>query len=83
MAATQHAASSRMETRTGIRGGVERMGNLATTATRRQTTHSSPKLVNGLVGKKAKQVACGGYHTVVWCTADGRAYSSFGIGEWG
>jgi alpha-tubulin suppressor-like RCC1 family protein len=46
-----------------------------------EMTHSSPKLVNGLVGKKAKQVACGGYHTVV-CTADGRAYS-YGIGEWG
>jgi RCC1 and BTB domain-containing protein len=40
---------------------------------------SSPKLVDGLVGKKAKEVACGGRHTLV-CTDDGRVYS-FGYGS--
>ena len=38
----------------------------------------TPNLVDGLVGKKAKHVACGGCHTVV-STANGRVYS-FGHG---
>jgi hypothetical protein len=42
---------------------------------------SSPKLVRGLVGKQAKEVACGGSHTLV-CTEDGRVYS-FGNGRYG
>jgi RCC1 and BTB domain-containing protein len=40
---------------------------------------STPKLVNGLAGKKAKEVACGRYHTIV-STEDGRVYS-FGRGS--
>ena len=39
---------------------------------------SNPKLVAGLEGKKAKEVACGGRHTMV-CTEDGKVYS-FGYG---
>ena len=35
---------------------------------------SSPKIVAGLAGKHAKQVACGESHTIV-CTEDGRVYS--------
>jgi RCC1 and BTB domain-containing protein len=46
-----------------------------------QTDRSSPTLVNGLVGIKAKEVACGEYHTLV-CSEDGRAYS-FGYSEYG
>ena len=42
---------------------------------------SSPKLVAGLEGKKAKEVACGGRHTMV-CTEDGKVYS-FGDGRQG
>jgi hypothetical protein len=42
--------------------------------------HSTPKLVEGLAEKKAKQVTCGGHHTIV-CTEDGRIYS-FGNGEY-
>ena len=44
-------------------------------------SQSSPKLVEGLVGKKAKEVACGAAHTIV-CTKDGRVYS-FGDGTFG
>ena len=46
-----------------------------------QTHRSTPKRVEGLAGKKAKHVACGGYHTLV-CTEDGRVYS-FGRGSYG
>lgn len=44
-------------------------------------SRSTPTVVDGLVGKKAIQVACGGYHTIV-CTSNGRVYS-FGDGEYG
>ena len=37
-----------------------------------------PQLVAGLAGKKAKEVACGAFHSIV-CTDDGRVYS-FGSG---
>ena len=46
-----------------------------------ETTHTTPKLVDGLVGMKAKEVACGMAHTLVY-TEDGRVYS-FGCGEYG
>ena len=42
---------------------------------------STPKLVDGLAGKKAKEVVCGGRHTIV-STEDGRVYS-FGRGRYG
>ena len=45
-----------------------------------ETNCSSPKIVNSLVGIQAKEVACGGYHTLV-CTKDGRVYS-FGNAEY-
>lgn len=41
----------------------------------------SPRLVETLVGKKPKQVSCGGFHTAV-VTDDGRLYT-FGGGEHG
>ena len=43
--------------------------------------HYTPKLVEGLAGKKAKEVACGEFHSIV-CTDDGRVYS-FGDGSHG
>ena len=43
-----------------------------------ETDRSSPTLVNGLVGIKAKEVACGESHTLIR-TEDGRVYS-FGAG---
>jgi hypothetical protein len=46
-----------------------------------ETSRSTPKLVDGLVGKKAKEVACGGRHTIV-LTENGRVYS-FGDGDSG
>jgi RCC1 and BTB domain-containing protein len=46
-----------------------------------EINYSTPKLVEGLAGKKAKQVACGWNHTIVR-TEDGRVYS-FGNGEYG
>jgi RCC1 and BTB domain-containing protein len=46
-----------------------------------EASHSTPKLVEGLAGKKAKEVACGAAHTIVR-TEDGRVYS-FGKGECG
>ena len=44
-------------------------------------SRSTPKVIDGLVGKKAIQVACGWCHTIV-CTSNGRVYS-FGDGEYG
>jgi hypothetical protein len=46
-----------------------------------ETNCSRPKLVNGLVGIRAKEVACGCYHTIV-LSEDGRVYS-FGDGRYG
>ena len=46
-----------------------------------QTDRSSPTLVNGLVGIRAKEVACGARHTLIR-TEDGRVYS-FGCGMFG
>jgi RCC1 and BTB domain-containing protein len=47
-----------------------------------QASRYTPKLVDGsLVGKKAKEVACGGRHTIV-VTEDGMVYS-FGDGKEG
>jgi hypothetical protein len=43
-----------------------------------ETDQSAPKAVDGLVGIKAKEVACGGSHTLV-LSEDGRVYS-FGYG---
>ena len=42
---------------------------------------ATPKLVHGLAGKKAKEVACGGFHTIV-LVEDGSLYS-FGNGQGG
>jgi RCC1 and BTB domain-containing protein len=41
----------------------------------------SPKLVENLIGKKPKQIACGGFHSAV-ITEDGKMYT-FGGGEHG
>ena len=46
-----------------------------------ERNHHSPKLVEALVGKKPRQVSCGGFHTAV-ITEDGRLYSCGG-GEHG
>ena len=43
--------------------------------------HSMPKLADGLKGKTATDVACGGYHTIL-CAVDGEIYS-FGRGALG
>ena len=42
---------------------------------------SSPRLVEGLTGKKCSAVACGEYHTLV-LVENGRVYS-FGLNSWG
>jgi RCC1 and BTB domain-containing protein len=39
----------------------------------------TPRLIESLLGKKPKQVSCGGFHTAV-CTEDGHLYT-FGGGE--
>ena len=41
----------------------------------------SPRLVESMIGKKPRQVSCGGFHTAV-VTEDGRLYT-FGGGEHG
>jgi RCC1 and BTB domain-containing protein len=46
-----------------------------------EINRSTPKLISGLAGKKAKEVACGGYHTIVR-TDNGNVYS-FGNGTEG
>ena len=46
-----------------------------------ETSHSIPKLVNALAGKKTKEIACGCCHTIVR-TENGSVYS-FGKGEEG
>ena len=46
-----------------------------------ETNLSSPRAVDGLIGKKASAVACGGYHTLV-IVGNGKVYS-FGYGKSG
>jgi RCC1 and BTB domain-containing protein len=46
-----------------------------------ERSHFTPKLVEGLAGKKVKELACGGHHTLVR-TEDGRVFS-FGDGKRG